>query len=113
MKSEFLYKLGKRIAKLREQKNWSQLDLALEADLMINTISKIENGKTQSRISTYQTIAHALDIDLGELVSENYVPLAYSPVIKNIVEQLNHEDEKTLKFIEEQIQSLLKFKKNK
>ncbi len=113
MEQSISHKIGRRIAKLREEKHWSQLDLALETGLMINTISKIENGKTKSRISTYETIAHTLGIDLGELVSESYVPVTYSPLIHRIVERLSQEDEKTLKFIEDQIHSLLKFKKSK
>lgn len=114
MKSEFLYKLGYRLSQIREQKDLSQEQLEELSGVSTNSISKIECGKTNVGVETLYRITQALNIDLSQLLSDTkYTPVMYSPIIERIVEQLNHEDEKTLKFIEEQIQSLLKFKKNK
>lgn len=114
MKSEFLYKLGYRFARLRKKKDISQEKLEGLSGVSKNTITKFETGETNSGVETLYLMAKPLDIELGQLFSDaEHVPVMYSPIIERIVEQLNHQDEKTLKFIEEQIQSLLKFKKDK
>ena len=61
-------KLGKHIRKLRKQNQFSQLDLAVECDYEKTTISRIENGRTNLTIKTLLTLAHALDVELSELI---------------------------------------------
>ena len=114
MKSEFLYKLGYRLAQIRKLKNLSQEDLEDISGISTNSISKIECGKTNVGIETLNTIADALKIDLSQLISDTIIsPVMYSPIIERLVERLNHDDVNTLKFFVDQIHSLLKFKKGK
>lgn len=114
MKNEFLFKLGYRFAQIRIKKDISQEKLEELSGISKNTITNFETGKTNTGVDTLHKMAQPLDIDIAQLFSDaEHTPVMYSPIIERIVEQLNHEDEKTLKFIEEQIQSLLKFKKNK
>ena len=62
-----LVQLGKRIRFLRKQKNWSQLDLALESNVNRNYISDLEKGRRNPTILVLEKIALALNIDLATL----------------------------------------------
>ncbi|HEV3414982.1 MAG TPA: helix-turn-helix transcriptional regulator [Puia sp.] len=53
---------------IREQKGISLRDLALEADLSANTISEIELGKRDPRMTTVVKLASALGIDPADLL---------------------------------------------
>ncbi|WP_148909203.1 helix-turn-helix domain-containing protein [Sphingobacterium allocomposti] len=60
--------LGKRIVELREQKGWSQSDLARACNKDRQAIEKLENGKVNPTLYTLLEIANALDISLSKLV---------------------------------------------
>lgn len=59
--------VGRRIVRLREQKGWGQEDLAHAAEVSVKTISRIENGRHESRNNTVERIAKALDVDKDDL----------------------------------------------
>lgn len=61
-------KLGKRIVILREQKGWSQSDLARACNKDRQAIEKLENGKVNPTLYTLLELANALEISLPELV---------------------------------------------
>lgn len=63
----FAKKLGYRIRDLRKLQNISQLDLAYDIGMSMNTISGIELGKISPKIETLKKIADKLSIDIGEL----------------------------------------------
>jgi transcriptional regulator with XRE-family HTH domain len=60
--------LGKRIVQLREQKNWSQSDLARACNKDRQAIEKLENAKVNPTLYTLLEIAKALEIPLAKLV---------------------------------------------
>jgi len=60
--------LGKRIIELREQKGWSQADLARACNKDRQAIEKLENGKVNPTLFTLLEIANALEISLSKLV---------------------------------------------
>ncbi len=60
--------LGKRIKFLRLQKNWSQEDLALEAEVNKNYISDLERGTRNPTLRIIDKIAKALDVSLETLL---------------------------------------------
>lgn len=60
--------LGKRIVELREQKGWSQSDLARACNKDRQAIEKLENGKVNPTLFTLLEIANALEISLSKLV---------------------------------------------
>lgn len=51
---------------LRQQKNWSQEQLALASGLSLRTIQRIESGRKAS-IESLKSIAAALDVDIETL----------------------------------------------
>lgn len=59
--------LGMRIKYLRNQLNWSQEDLALEANINKNYLSDLENGRRNPSLDILEKIAAALNISLSEL----------------------------------------------
>ena len=63
-----LEQLGKRIAYLRKNKGYSQLDLSLEADINKNYISDIENGRRNPTLLVLNKIANALGGTLSYLL---------------------------------------------
>ena len=64
---DFAKLLGKRIRFLRKLKGISQLELAYDMDMSMNTISTIELGKISPKIETLNKIAQKLDVNLSEL----------------------------------------------
>ena len=59
--------LGLRIRFLRQQRHWSQEDLALNANINKNYISDLENGRRNPSLEILERIAIALNISLEEL----------------------------------------------
>lgn len=53
----------------RKRRHWLQTELALRADLKPRTISEIELGKTNARLSTVEAIARAFRIEPAELMN--------------------------------------------
>lgn len=64
---EFAIKLGTRIRELRKLKGISQLELAYDMDMSMNTISTIELGKISPKVETIKKIAQKLNVDIAEI----------------------------------------------
>lgn len=61
-------KIGQRIIEFREQKGWSQADLARACSKDRQAIEKLENGKVNPTLYTLLEVANALEISLSKLV---------------------------------------------
>jgi transcriptional regulator with XRE-family HTH domain len=61
---------GKIIADLREQKNWSQTDLADKSTVSRVMIGKYERGEAVPSIEAAKKIADTLEVSLDYLVGE-------------------------------------------
>ncbi|WP_415751040.1 helix-turn-helix domain-containing protein [Chitinophaga sp. LS1] len=59
---------GKRIRDLRNALEKSQPDLAYEADLSPDTVSRIELGKVNPTLTTIIKLANALNVEIWELI---------------------------------------------
>lgn len=64
---EFLVLLGKKIKKIRGEKNISQFKLASLCDFEKASMSRIESGKTNTTILTLRKISTALGVEISEL----------------------------------------------
>lgn len=112
MCKEEIYKLGRRFAKFRKEKGLTQDDLAELSGKMKHTISNIEKGRADPRISSYFSAAKGLGINLGFIISEaEYTPVIYYPTLENLIKRLQHEDEKTIKIIADIADNILSAKK--
>lgn len=67
MKSGSLLKFGRTIRKLREQKGWSQEELAEHADLHRNYASSVERGERNLSFQNISKIASAFGLKPSEL----------------------------------------------
>lgn len=53
---------------LREEKEWSQKDMAEKLDMSVNGYAKIERGETGINIARLEQIAAVLDVDTHDLI---------------------------------------------
>jgi len=60
--------LGEKIRRLRQQKMWTQEQLAKAADLPAGSISRIETGVHRPQLGTVGKIATALGVDADDLI---------------------------------------------
>jgi len=107
----FLKTLGERIAILRKQKGFSQEEFAEKSGKMINTISNIERGLSDPKITTLFAFSKALNISIQDLLRD--MPpsnISHSDTLQNIIDLLEGQDEKTLKISFKQIEALLGMK---
>ena len=108
--TQMLKNLGRRIAYLRKQQGMSQEDFAEASGKMINTISNIERGLSDPKISTLLSISNALNASIEELFSESQENPTEDELANNILEILQilkKQDNKTLQVIQKQIEALL------
>jgi putative transcriptional regulator len=67
-KNSFLLKLGRRIAKLREEKGYTQASFARLCNKNPQSHYRVENGLVNPSIFLLQQIAEELGITLSELL---------------------------------------------
>lgn len=110
---QFLKILGRNIAQRRKQKGMSQEEFAEISGKMINTISNIERGLSDPKITTLVSICNALDISLEELFSESttqHKNNVFSDNIRLILNILEKQNDKTLNVILKQIEAISELK---
>nr|WP_315240128.1 helix-turn-helix transcriptional regulator [uncultured Flavobacterium sp.] len=66
---EYLQNFGANLKKIREGKGFTQAQLAIDSDLDISYISRIENGKISPSLIYITHIADALNVDIKQLVA--------------------------------------------
>ena len=69
-RSKYAIKFGKRVRELREEREFSQEDLAFEAGLHRTHISLIETAKRSVRIETIEALAKALEVQPSDLMPD-------------------------------------------
>ncbi len=65
--SIYLILFGKNLKLIREAKNITQAQLAIDCDFDVSVISRIERGVVNTSLSNLKLIATALNIPLKEL----------------------------------------------
>jgi transcriptional regulator with XRE-family HTH domain len=66
---DLLMRFGNHLAATRKSKKLSLEKLAIEADIEISQVHRIEKGKINPTLSTLHILAKALHVDLKDLVS--------------------------------------------
>lgn len=66
-KNDVLWQLGRRIAFLRKEKGFSQVELAADADMAKSYLSELELGKRNASVLVLSRLAAALGTTLEEL----------------------------------------------
>lgn len=68
MNQEYFLKLGYKIKYERGKNKISQMELALKTGLTTRTVSRIECGNIDPKLSTLMRIADALELKLTDLL---------------------------------------------
>lgn len=110
--TQILKNLGKRIANLRKQKGMNQEEFADVSGKMINTISNIERGLSDPKVTTLLSLAEALNVSVDMLFNNHeQQPFEKLPEnVQTIIKLIKNEDTRTLKVIQKQIEALLELK---
>lgn len=66
--------IGRKIREIRQRNDLTLEDLAQKTGLSKALLSKIENGKVSSPVSTYSKIAKNLNVEIGSLFKEENEP---------------------------------------
>lgn len=61
---------ARNVKQRRQRRKWRQVELATRAHLKVTTVSKVELGKTNARLSTVESLALALRADPTELLNQ-------------------------------------------
>ena len=69
---EIRFVLSTNLRKLRNRRNWSQMELAEKADISMNFVSDIERGLKWPHPDTLQKLAAALDVEVFELFRSEF-----------------------------------------
>ena len=80
-----------RIKAIREKLGLTQADLAHEAGIRIATLSELENGKANSRLSTLESVAEVLNVGVLDL----FVAEGDEPTIFDLAHDISKLDDDT------------------
>lgn len=107
--AQILKALGKRIATLRKQQGMNQEEFADVSGKMINTISNIERGLSDPKVTTLLSLAQALNVPIDSLFNDNdQSQIEELPDnVQAIVKLIKNQDTRTLRTIQKQIEALL------
>lgn len=73
--SPALRALAANLVRLRDERGWSQEDLAHESDVKpFTAISKFERGIRNPTVTTVERLARALGVSIGELLGDPHQP---------------------------------------
>ena len=92
---------GQKIASLRKQKGWTQLELAEKLQMNANHVSRWEKDKMSPRRKVLQALATLFDVPLHELQPASF-PISDDPEFAELVSkvrELNDEHRKALQTI--------------
>lgn len=111
--TQILKILGKRIATLRKQQGMNQEEFADVSGKMINTISNIERGLSDPKVTTLLSLAEALNVSVDSLFNDDEQPqIEELPEnVQAIVKLIKNQDTRTLRVIQKQIEALLELTK--
>lgn len=59
---------GQRLSEVRHERGLTQEELARQANVALNTVARIENGRVEPNMSTLRKLAKALDVPPSRLI---------------------------------------------
>ena len=94
----FLKIVGKNIREERKKKGKTQSELAFSANMDLNTISNIENGKSPARLDSIYKIAEVFQVKPYSLLQTSKISKEEIIEIKKQVNNINNKLDKVIKF---------------
>lgn len=99
--------LGKRIKQARDEKGWTQRQLAAAVHVVEVTVSRWENDRSEpSSLATTRLIAQALDKPVGAFVDEAPIPKDKVDLILEAIQDQTDADQKYHERFDERLQVL-------
>ncbi|GLS28293.1 hypothetical protein GCM10007877_40130 [Marinibactrum halimedae] len=103
--------MGKRIATLRKEHGFTQVQLAEAIGVSQQTLAHYEVGRLRMAVSTLQTLCQTLDVSIDELVNEPKKPSKNkrgpTPKLQQQLEQISQLPRTKQKFISEMLDALI------
>ena len=88
-------KIGKFIAKVRKEKNLTQLELAEKLGVSDRTVGNWERARNMPDLSLFKPLCEILDISLNELISGERIPNKNNDLIDdNIIKTIDYSTKK-------------------
>lgn len=120
IKNDLTIKLGKRIAKIRKELKLTQEDVEErsiingEKTIKYKTLSLIEQGYGEPKITTINLIAEALGVNISYLLNfeNDKINVSKQDLINDIIINLNHLDILKLNIIKKQIEAIQNINSN-
>lgn len=72
-----MVRVGEKIKRLREDREWTQPHLAVKAGVAVSAVSQIENGRRSPNVGTLDKLADALGVEVADLFREPEAPKAH------------------------------------
>ncbi|WP_394749332.1 helix-turn-helix domain-containing protein [Spongiimicrobium salis] len=69
-RDKYLKDLGKKVREARENKGYSQHELASIAQIPKNQVGRIERGEINTSVFTLQEVAEALEVNITQLLTK-------------------------------------------
>jgi|GEM_PF-1177574 len=107
-KETLLKSFGDRVRTFRKKRGFTQSKLSDAAGVTIEQISKIERGKSRTRIETAYRIATGLGVDVHELYVFDEHAEQPNPILAQITDELVEQDDKTLEYVLQVIKGIEK-----
>lgn len=83
--------IGETINKLREERRWTQEELAARANITAANISRIENGKHGPSVQLLESLAHAFGLKVYQLIA-----IAEGEVLQTAIPKFDFEEDRLL-----------------
>lgn len=113
-KSSLAVAVGQRVRLLRERERFSRVKLAAEAELAPYTLSKIEDGISDPKISTLEKIAKVLKVPVTELIEDLSLgeqTRKHRKALNSLMRVASAQDEATIEMISKMVATALEMKK--
>ena len=68
MANDICVRLGRRIRRLRDERGWKQIDLAVHSKLTRTHISRLENARKEIGLRALEKVASAFDMKPWQLL---------------------------------------------
>ena len=100
--------VAENLAALRKKRGMTQAELAERADISLDTIKSVENGRRAMSLDTYLNIVHALESSPMVLMSRKH-PQKH---IERFAFMMNRRDEREIEFALHMVEQLLRGQDN-
>src|SRR5918997_4389568 len=79
--------VGPAVRRFREEREWTNAQLAVYAGLAPSAVSEIENGKRNASAATLVKLAEAFQVEVSDLFPKAQAPLPLPPEKRRAVEE--------------------------